>query len=114
MSCDEPDDVTLPAPDRGMIRAAEPGGTGGHDVHHGLEVGRGARDDPQDLGGGGLLLESFRQLAIPCLELREEPDVLDGDDGLSSEGFRQLDLLVREGLHLTPSQGYNADGYVFS
>ena len=45
-----------------------------------LDVGRRARDDPQDLAGRRLLLQRLGQLAVPRLELLEQPDVLDGDD----------------------------------
>ena len=69
-------------------RAAEARGALGHDVHHRLEVGRRAGDDPQDLGGRGLLLERLGQLAVPGLELREQPHVLDRDDRLVGEGLR--------------------------
>ena len=53
------------------------------------------RDDPQDLAGGGLLLQRLGEVAVARLELREEPDVLDGDDGLIGEGLEQLDLACR-------------------
>ena len=46
----------------------------------------------EDLAGGGLLLERLGEIAIADLELLEEPDVLDGDDGLVREGLEQLDL----------------------
>ena len=44
-------------------------------------------DDLEHVGGGGLLLERFAQLA-------EKPRVLEGDDGLRGEVLHQLDLLV--------------------
>ena len=37
--------------------------------------------------------------AVARLQLREQPDVLDGDDGLVGEGLEQLDVTVREGAH---------------
>ena len=52
--------------------------------------------DPQDLAGRGLLLQRLGEIAVARLQLREQPDVLDGDDGLVGEGLQQLDLLVRE------------------
>ena len=39
------------------VSAAEPGGGLGDAVEHHLEIGRGRRDDAQDVGGGGLLLQ---------------------------------------------------------
>ncbi len=77
-------------------RAAEARGALGHDVHHGLEVGRRAGDDPQDLGGGRLLLQGLGQLAVPGLELREQPHVLDRNDRLVGEGLEQRDLRLGE------------------
>src|SRR5262245_4933402 len=114
MCCDESQGLTLEAKNGGMGGPAEACGTLGHDVHDRLEVGRRAGDDSQDLGGGGLLLEGLGQLAISGLELREQADVLDGDDRLVSEGFRQLDLLVGECLYLAPSQGDDADWNPFA
>src|SRR5262249_34793257 len=42
----------------------------------------------------------LRQRLILRLEFRKESHVLDGDDGLVSEGLEQLDLLLAEGLDL--------------
>ena len=41
-----------------------------------------------------------RQLAVARLQLGEQADVLDGDDGLVGEGLQQRDLLVGEGPRL--------------
>ena len=53
-------------------------------------------DHPQDLGGGGLLLQRLGQVGIALLQLLEQPHVLDGDDRLVGERLDQRDLLVRE------------------
>ena len=53
-------------------------------------------DDPQDLAGRRLLLEGLGEVAVARLELLEQADVLDGDDGLVGEGLEQGDLAVRE------------------
>src|SRR5262249_22257604 len=58
-------------------------------IENRLELGNRAADDVEHVGGGGLLLERFAQLV-------EQPDVLDGDDGLGGEILDQLDLLVGE------------------
>ena len=50
--------------------------------------------------GGGLLLERLGQLAVPRLELLEQPHVLDRDHRLVGEGLQQRDLRVGEGPHL--------------
>ena len=71
-------------------------------VEHALEVGRRRGDDAQDLGGGGLLLQRLGDLAVALLklgvallQLREQPGVLDGDDGLVGERLQQRDLRGR-------------------
>jgi len=47
-----------------------------------------------------LLLQGHAQLAVARLQLRKQPHVLDRDDGLVGEGPEQLDLFVRERIHL--------------
>ena len=54
------------------------------------------RDDPQHLGGRGLLLQRLGQIVGALAQLVEQPRVLDGDDGLGGEVRDQLDLLVGE------------------
>ena len=71
-------------------------------VEHRLDVGRRARDHPQDFAGRRLLLQRLGQLAVPGLELREQPHVLDGDDRLVGERLRECDLLGREGMASGP------------
>ena len=61
----------------------------GDRVEDRLDVGRRARDDAQDLAGRGLLLEGLGEIAVPSLELLEQADVLDGDDGLIGEGLQE-------------------------
>ena len=81
-----------------------------HDrLEHGLRVRLRPADRAQDLARRRLLLEGFGQLAIPALELLEQPDVLDGDHGLVGEGLHQLDLLVGERPDLRPSDHENTD-----
>ena len=46
--------------------AAQPRGALGYSVEHRLEIRGRGRDDPQDLGGGGLLRVRLG-LACPCL-----------------------------------------------
>ena len=82
------------AEDRQDRRPAHAGGVLGHNLHDRLEIGRRARDHPQDLGRRRLLVQRLGQLAVPGLELLEQPDVLDRDDRLVGEGLQQRDLLV--------------------
>ena len=63
----------------------------------------------QDLAGRRLLLQRFGEIAVANLQLLEEADVLDGDDGLVGEGRDKLDLLVGEGLHLGAPEREGAD-----
>ena len=72
---------------------------------HRLQFAGRAADDPQHVGGGGLLLQRFAQLV-------EQPGVLDGDDGLSGEVRDQLDLLVGERAHLLAVDDDRADQLV--
>src|SRR5690242_5379898 len=77
-----------------------------HDsVEYGLCVSRRAADDTKHLGRGRLLLERLREISIARLQLLEQPDVLDGDDGLGREGLEERDLLIRERLDRVPVEG---------
>src|SRR5712692_4519772 len=62
------------------------------DIEYRLDVGGGARDNPQDLGGRRLLLERHGQLAVARLQFLKEADVLDRDDGLVGEGLDEVHL----------------------
>ncbi len=68
----------------------------GDAIEHRLDVGRRARDDPQDLRRRGLLLQRFGQVSVARLQLLEKTDVLDRDDGLVGEGLHELDLILRK------------------
>ena len=59
--------LTLEPKEQDVGRSAEARGGADHRVEDRLDVGRGARDRPQDLGGGRLLLEGLRQLLIARL-----------------------------------------------
>jgi hypothetical protein len=64
---DELEDVALQAKDRGIGRATESRGTLDHDLHHRLQIGRRARENPQDLGCRRLLFERLTQGARELL-----------------------------------------------
>src|SRR5215470_18314397 len=55
-----------------------------------------------------------REGAILLLELREQPYILDRDDGLVGEGLEQRDLLVSEGMDFGPADYDHADRYSFT
>ena len=93
---DEEEPVAVLVPDGRVERLAQASGALRHGVEHGLDVGRRARDDAQDLAGRGLLLQGLGEVVVARLQLREQPHVLDRDDGLVGEGLQQLDLLVGE------------------
>ena len=106
----DPDDPFLQQLDRGVIRSAHQRRALCDGVQHRLEVRGRARDDSQDLGGGGLLLERLGQLAVARLQLGEQADVLDRDDRLVGEGLEQRDLLVGERANLLATDEDGADG----
>ena len=89
--------------DRTEAGVAQPRGVLDDGVEDRLDVGRRARDDPQDLGRRRLLLQRLFRLV-------EQPHVLDGDDRLVGEGLEELDLLVGERPHLGPPDGDRPDG----
>src|SRR5262249_33817174 len=82
-------------------------------AHDGIEdrllVRWGARDDAQDVAGRRLLLERDAQLGVARLQLGEQADVLDGNDGLVGERLDELDLLVAERLDVASPQSERAD-----
>ncbi len=88
-------DVPFLAVDEPLVRAAEPHRALDEARQHRLEVEGRAADDLEDLAGRRLLLERLGEVVVARLELREEADVLDGDDGLVGEGLEQLDLAAR-------------------
>ncbi len=98
----EPEDPARTRPHRGAPRCRRC-------VEDGLDVGRGAGDDAQDLAGRRLLLERLGEIAVSLLQLLEEPDVLDGDDRLVGERLEELDLPVREGSGLARDDGDRPD-----
>ena len=72
---------------RRHIRLAKACGGLDKGVEHGLQVKRRAADDLEHVGGRGLLLERFREIARLGLYLFEQSRVFDGDDGLVGKGF---------------------------
>ncbi len=88
----------------GTAEAAEEAPGAAHDgFEHWLRIGGRASDHPQDFGGRRPLVERRRQLAVARLQLREQPRVLDRNDGLVGEGLQQGDLVVGERPRLRPS-----------
>jgi len=92
--------------------AAQPCGTLCDGIEHGLDVRRRTGDHPQDLARRRLLIERLghlrmgrRERPVLLLQLREQPDVLDGDDGLVGEGLQQLQMCIGEPVDLPMGNG---------
>jgi hypothetical protein len=93
--------------EKSVTGLTEAGGGSDDGVKDGLQIGRRARDHAQDLGRGGLLLERLFRLG-------EQPDVLNGDDGLVGEGLKEGNLRVGEWPALLPGDGDGADRIAIS
>ncbi len=76
-------------------------------VEHRFEIEGRAADDFQHVGGGGLLLQRFAQLA-------EQTGILERNDALVREGGHQLDLPLGEWPHRAPRQHDDADRSSFA
>ena len=68
------------------IGLAKFGGRRRQRVEHALQIEGGTADDFQYVAGCGLLLKGFAEITRPCLNLLEEPRVLDRDYRLVCEG----------------------------
>jgi hypothetical protein len=82
-----PKDPALRSEHHHVVRPAEASRALGHGLHNRLEISRRARDHPQNVGRGRLLLQRLFRLV-------EQADVLDGDHRLIGERLQERDLLV--------------------
>jgi hypothetical protein len=82
----------------------------GDGVEHRLHVSLRLTDHAQDLARGRLLAQRLCQIAIALSQLREEPHILDGDDGLIGEGLQEGDLPLAERPDLGAPDGDRSDG----
>src|SRR5262249_22100576 len=87
-------------------------------VENRLYVSRRLADHAQDLGRGRLLVQGFahlgmglRERRVLLLQLREQPHVLDGDDGLVGEGLEKCGLAFGERSGLGTPNGDAADHF---
>src|SRR5215468_9693128 len=87
-------------------------GAGENRIEYRLYVRLRAADDTQDVAGRRLRVERRGQLAVARLQLREQPHILNGDDGLVGEGPEQSDLVVREPAGLATGHRDRPDGPV--
>ena len=70
-----------------VINPANPRRALDNGIQHRLHVRRRAANDAEHLGSRRLMLQGFAQLGVALLNLFEQADVLDGDDGLGGEGL---------------------------
>ena len=82
--------LTVEAEDQRAFGLAQPDRVLGQRLENRLEIEGGAPDHLEQLAGRRLLLERHPQLAVAFLQLLEQADVLDGDDGLVGEGLEHL------------------------
>src|SRR4029077_10028101 len=109
MRSNKMDQLTVEREGGTQLGVAQGGGAGVDAVEYRLDIVGGARDDPQDVAGGGLLLQRLGQSTITRLQLREQAHVLDSNDRLVGEGLEERDLLFVEGLGLRPPEGHRSD-----
>src|SRR5262249_54179479 len=79
-------------------------------VQHRLDVSRRAGNYTQNLTRRSLMLQGLTQFSVALLDLLEQANILNSDDGLGSEGFKQLDLLFREGTDLHSANANHPNG----
>ena len=91
--------VAIDTIDRSISRITQPRGILRDHIQHRLDIRRRAGDDAQNLARRGLLLQRFGELAVASIELVEQPDVLDGDDGLAGECLKKFDLFIGKRTH---------------
>src|SRR5215475_304204 len=65
-------------------------------IEHRLHVRGRAANNAEHLGRCRLMLQRLAQFGVALLEFFEQPHILDGDNGLISEGFEKRDLFVSE------------------
>ena len=94
------DQLAIVEPDPAVAAVAQPERARRDDVEDRLGVRLGATDRAQDLARGRLPGEGASQLGVTRVQLREQANVLDGDDRLVGEGPDERDLLFGEGPRL--------------
>ena len=94
--------------DRAAGAAGQLAGVGDNRVEHRVDVERRAHRSA-DVAQGRQLLDGTAQLARPRLQLLEEPNILDGDDGLVGKGLEERDLPLAEGARHGATDGERSD-----
>src|SRR5262245_5045219 len=112
MRCTDAHASSLAQPEIAEFSAADTHRIFQHSFKYRLQFARRLANDLQHFGGCSLLLQRFAEIVGALSQLVEQPRVLDGDDGLSSEVLDQLDLLVGEGADLLSVDSDSADQFV--
>jgi hypothetical protein len=86
--------VAISPHDDATAGRAQPGRVFDEGVENRLKIECRATNHLQDLCSSRLLLERLSQVAVPRVQLPKQADVLDGNDGLVSEGLEEGDLIV--------------------
>ena len=60
------------------------------------------------------MLQGLTQFLVAFLQFLEQPHVLDGDHCLVGEGFKKLNLLVREWTHFLAANQNSPEGNTFA
>ena len=89
---DDPEVIPFEALNGRVIGGAQAGGVCCERSGDGLEIRRGGRDHPQNLGGGRLLLQGLGQVGGPLLQLLEQARVGHRDRGLIRECLDDGDI----------------------
>ena len=93
-----------------VINSTNPRGALDDRIEHRLHVRGRAADDAEHLSRCRLMLQGLAQFCVALLDLFEQPHVLDGDHRLICKGFKELDLLVREGPDFRSANLNRPDG----
>src|SRR5262245_930659 len=86
--------VLLPESQKHVINPTNPRGALDDGIQNRLHVRGRAADDAEHLCRRRLMLQGLAQFRVALLQFLEQPHVLDRDDGLIGEGFKEGDLLV--------------------
>ena len=84
--------VPLAESQQHIVNAANSCGACDDSIENRLHVGGRPTDNPEHLGRCCLMLQGLAQFCVAFLQFLEQPDILDGDDSLVSEGFKQSDV----------------------
>ena len=103
------DQLAIDSRDAAEVGAAQSRRALADDVEDRLDVGRGARDHPQDLAGRRLLLEGLGQIAFRASSSWNSRTFSMAMTAWSANVVDQLDLLVGERLHCRPTDHEDPD-----